>query len=51
MGFGSTEIRMNKTKLSLAHRGVRGAWGFPPAPLLVLADELLKQTKCFFVGR
>lgn len=46
MGFDSAEIRMNKTKQSLARRGVRGAWGSPPAPPLALADELLKQNKC-----
>lgn len=45
MGFGSTGNRMSKTKQSLAHCGVRGAWGFPPAPPLALADELLKQFK------
>lgn len=45
MGFDSTEIRMNKTKRSLVHLGT---WGSLPAPLLALADELLKQTKCSF---
>lgn len=39
MGFGSSEIRMNKRKQSLVHCRVRGAWGFPPAPPLTLAGR------------